>query len=90
MNTAWTFELTPRARKRLKHLDKPVAIRVLKALHDLTQLDDPRTRGKALTGNLAGLWRYRVGNYRIICSISDNTCIILALEIAHRSHIYRT
>jgi addiction module toxin, RelE/StbE family len=50
---------------------------------------DPRTSGKALTGNLAGLWRYRVGDYRIICDIQDAKLIVLALEIGHRRDIYK-
>ena len=51
--------------------------------------EDPRSRGKGLTGNLAGFWRYRVGNYRIIASIEDDELLILAINIDHRSRIYR-
>ncbi|GHU72895.1 hypothetical protein FACS189413_16640 [Bacteroidia bacterium] len=51
--------------------------------------ENPRAFGKALVSNLKGLWRYRVGNYRIICAIQDEECIVLALNTTHRKDIYR-
>ena len=65
------------------------AQRVLKALDELEGIEDPRSKGKALTGTLRGLWRYRVGDYRIICSIIDDELIIVAVEVGHRREIYR-
>ena len=50
---------------------------------------NPRSTGKALTNNLKGLWRYRIGDYRLICEIHDNELIILALTIGHRREIYK-
>ena len=55
----------------------------------LEQRDDPRSTGKALTGDLAGFWRYRVGDYRPICRIEDQRLIILILDVGHRREIYR-
>ncbi|MGF3084332.1 type II toxin-antitoxin system RelE family toxin, partial [Streptococcus pyogenes] len=55
----------------------------------LDGLNNPRQFGKALTGQYKGLWRYRVGNYRVICDIVDNEMIILALEVGHRKEIYK-
>lgn len=86
---AWEIKVTPRADKAIGKLDKPVARRVLKELREVSALDDPRSRGKALTGNLAGLWRYRVGDYRIICDILDDELVVLAIDVAHRREIYR-
>ncbi len=51
--------------------------------------DNPRDLGAALSGRLAGHWRYRVGDYRIICKIEDETITILVIEIGHRREIYR-
>lgn len=51
--------------------------------------DNPRVYGKALDGNLRGLWRYRIWDYRIICEIQDEKLIVLALEIGHRKDIYK-
>ncbi|MDK7090357.1 type II toxin-antitoxin system RelE/ParE family toxin, partial [Escherichia coli] len=48
----------------------------------------PRKRGKALTGQLSGLWRYRIGNYRAICMIENNELVILVIDVDHRSTIY--
>ena len=56
--------LTDKAKKQLKKLDSSISKRILDYLEQLELIDDPRSRGKALTSNLAGLWRYRVGDYR--------------------------
>lgn len=51
-------------------------------------LDDPRQRGKGLTANHAGVWRYRVGDYRILAQFIDNTLTVLALRVGHRRDVY--
>lgn len=58
-------------------------------LREVENLEDPRSRGKGLTANLAGLWRYRVGDYRVICDIEDNELVILAVDVEHRSEVYK-
>jgi mRNA interferase RelE/StbE len=50
---------------------------------------DPRKSGKGLRANLSGLWRYRVGDYRVICSIEDHELVVLALQIGHRRDVYK-
>ena len=81
--------LTDKAKKQLKKLDSFISKRILDYLEQLELIDDPRSRGKALTSNLAGLWRYRVGDYRILCRIHEDKLVITVIEIAHRSTIYR-
>ena len=81
--------LTKASKKQLKKLDSSISKRILDYLEQLELIDDPRSRGKALTSNLAGLWRYRVGDYRILCRIHEDKLIITVIEIAHRSTIYR-
>ena len=81
--------LTKTSKKQLKKLDSSIAKRILDYLEQLELLDEPRSRGKALTSNLAGLWRYRVGDYRILTRIHDDKLVITVIEIAHRSTIYR-
>lgn len=73
----------------MKKLDKQVAKRITAKLREISQLDDPRSMGKGLTGNLAGLWRYRVGDYRIICDIEDGVLLILVVDVAHRREVYK-
>lgn len=51
--------------------------------------ENPRSIGKALTGPLGGFWRYRVGNYRIICDIQNDALCVLVVEISHRREVYR-
>lgn len=86
---AWTIEYTGQAVKALRKLDKPLARRITSYLRDVAVLSDPRDRGKGLTGPLAGLWRYRVGDYRIICDLNDEHLAIIAVAIDHRSQVYR-
>ena len=81
--------LTKASKKQLKKLDSSISKRILDYLEQLELIDDPRSRGKALTSNLSGLWRYRVGDYRILCRIYDDKLVITVIEIAHRSTIYR-
>ena len=81
--------LTETFKKQLKKLDAAISKRVLDYLEQIELLDNPRSRGKALTSNLSGLWRYRVGNYRILCRINDDRLIITVIDIGHRSTVYR-
>lgn len=84
-----TIDIDLRAFRELGRLDHPVQTRLLKYLHErLTSADDPRRLGKALTGDLAGLWRYRVGDYRLICSIEHRRLIVLVLKIGHQREVY--
>ena len=85
----WRIEFEKSARDTLAKLDKPVRQQIEKYLDNLLTLDDPRMRGKGLTGDKAGQWRYRVGDYRIICEIRDNVLVILVLSIGHSSKVYK-
>ena len=84
----WQISLSPNAAKWIRKADPQVARRIRDALRVIGSMENPRDRGKALSGNLAGLWRYRVGDYRIICDIRDSEFVILALEIGKRGSIY--
>lgn len=85
---AWAVEYAPRAAKAMRKLDKPVARRVFDAVERLASLEDPTASCKALTGPLTGLWRLRVGDYRVILDIRRGDLVIVALDLAHRSVIY--
>ncbi len=77
------------ADKQLCKLDKSVAKKIVAwIVKNLQNCEDPRLHGKALTGNRAGLWRYRIGDYRIIAKIFDNELIIQVIEVGHRREIY--
>ena len=73
--------------KKLDHYTQTMIIAWIDKHIDGTS--NPRSTGKALTNNLKGLWRYRIGDYRLICEIHDNELIILALAIGHRIEIYK-
>lgn len=55
---------------------------------NIIECENPREKGKALVGNYKGQWRYRIGDYRLICQIKDDELIILALSVGHRKNIY--
>ena len=77
------------AKKQLKNLDFTVQKRIAKFIDNLEELENPRIKGKSLAGNLSGFWRYRVGDYRIICDIVDSEITIYILDISHRSKSYK-
>jgi mRNA interferase RelE/StbE len=86
----WSLEFTKKSQKSLDKIDKKQATRIVDFLdYKLAQHDNPRDLGAALSGDLAGHWRYRVGDYRIICKIEDETITILVIEIGLRREIYR-
>lgn len=84
----WRIEFTRQAEKDLSRINKPDAQRILNYLEGLNELDNPRLRGKGLTSNLSGLWRYRVGSWRVLCKIEDGRMLVLVVQIGHRSTIY--
>lgn len=86
---AWRIEIDKDVQRSMKKLDKQIARRIVAKLHEISQLEDPRSMGKALTGNLAGVWRYRVGDYRILCDINDGRLVILVVDVAHRREVYK-
>lgn len=87
---AWKIEYTKSALSELKKLDKQEAKHIVNFISDrIANLDNPRSTGKPLTGNLVDLWRYRVGNYRIITEIQDQTICILILRVGHRKDVYK-
>ncbi len=88
---AWTVELDPAAEKELDKLDPQQAKRILKFLFErVAHLDDPRSIGEALHGSRLGtLWKYRVGDYRLISSIDDNVSRILVVKVGDRKEVYR-
>lgn len=86
---AWRIEIDKDVQRAMKKLDRQVAKRITSKLREISRLEDPRSMGKALVGNLAGLWRYRVGDYRIVCDIEDDVLLVLVVDIAHRKEVYK-
>lgn len=87
---AWTVSFEPRALGELKKLDRSAHRRVVQFLKQrIVGEHNPRDSGKPLTGEKVGLWRYRVGAYRVVCRIDDERLSVLVLRIAHRKDVYR-
>ena len=88
---AWKIELSVEADRELNKLDPQHAKRILKFLRDrVANLENPRSLGKPLQGSRLGeFWRYRVGDYRLICKIEDDRLLVLVLDVGHRREVYR-
>lgn len=88
---AWKIELSAQADRELGKLDPQQSKRILRFLRErVARLDDPRSIGQALRGSKLGeFWKYRVGDYRLICRIEDNRLLILLLRVGHRREVYR-
>lgn len=85
----YRLETTPRFEKEFKKLDRYTQ-KMLKSWinKNLVNCENPRSHGKALTANKSGQWRYRIGDYRLLCLIEDDELVILALTVGHRREIY--
>ena len=86
----YKLEVSKRFDRQFSKLDKSTQRYIFNWLiKHLDNVENPRYSGKSLTGNKQGLWRYRIGNYRVIVDISDTNCVIIAVEVGHRKFIYK-
>lgn len=84
----WKLKFSKRADRQLSKMDSGVRRIIVSWLaNNIDNCDNPRARGKGLTDNHSGEWRYRIGDYRILCEIKDEELIVLAIEIGHRRDI---
>ncbi|HHF7346462.1 TPA: type II toxin-antitoxin system RelE/ParE family toxin [Legionella feeleii] len=86
---SWTIKIGKKVEKQLSKLDKTIQTRILDFLAEIEKKDNPRVSGHSLKGELGEFWRYRVGDYRIICQIEDGEVTILVIKIAHRREAYK-
>ncbi len=86
---AWKIEFENAAKKDLKKLDRQAQKNILQYLRNRIITDeDPRRFGNPLSKNLSGLWKYRIGDYRLICEIQKGKMVVLVLRVGHRSKVY--
>lgn len=87
---SWDYKISEKALKQLKKLDKPAAAQILGYMDERIQgTEDPRESGKQLKGELNNIWRYRSGDYRILCQLQDEVFVVLVLKAGHRKNIYK-
>jgi mRNA interferase RelE/StbE len=88
---AYAVEILPSALRGINELDAVPRRRILKFLYErVARLNDPRSIGQALKGSdLSEYWKYRVGDYRVICKIQDDRLVVLVVRIGHRREVYR-
>lgn len=85
---AYEVEYTATALRQLRKLDRQVARRIVDFLDEVSALDNPQSRGTTFAGDRAGIWRYRVGDYRVLCELRDAELVIFSLAVGHRGDIY--
>jgi len=87
---AWIVKLDTHAIRQLRKLSKIMQRRITSFLQKHIQHSvNPRNSGKPLVGHMSGLWRYRIGDYRIVCKIKDNELTVLVINIGHRKNVYK-
>lgn len=86
---AWTIDYTDTAKTQLRKLDKNSARRIVDYMDERVAPADPRRVGQALSGPLGKLWRYRVGDFRVVCEIQDEVVRVLVVRVGKRDEVYR-
>ena len=87
---AWTIDYADTAKGQLRRLDRQMAQRIVDFMDQrIAPLTDPRATGKALTGPLGGLWRYLVGDCRVVCDLQDGALRVLVVQVGNRREVYR-
>lgn len=86
---AWIIEIGRQAEKDLGKLANVDGKRIAATMTAIAALNNPRDRGIAMTGQWAGHWRYRIGDYRVIARIEDQRLVIVVVAIGHRREVYR-
>jgi mRNA interferase RelE/StbE len=87
---SWDYKISEKALKQLKKLDKQAAAQIIRCMDERVQgREDPRESGKQLKGELNNIWRYRSGDYRILCQLQDKVFVVLVLETGHRKNVYK-
>ena len=86
----WRVEFDRRAKRELDELDRSAQDRSVRFLRErIAVSEDPRRLGEALRGEKAAFWKYRVGDYRLVCDIQDARVVVLVLAVGHRREVYR-
>ena len=87
---AWIVKYEPRALRQLKKLDRKTSDRITRKLEvEIASQPNPKRMGTMLVADLQGYWRFRVGDYRVICDVRESELVILAIAIGHRKEVYQ-
>lgn len=86
---AWRIDYADAALRQLRRMDRTAARRILDFMDERIAAGDPRAQGKALSGPLGSFWRYRLGDYRVVCDIRDEVLTVLVVRVGHRKDVYR-
>lgn len=90
MSLVYKVEYSQEAIRQIKKLDKQISKRILTWLDQrIVNCENPRLWGEALVGEFSGLWKYRIGTFRLICEIKDERLIVIVVELGHRKEIYK-
>ena len=84
----WYYAFTEKAKRELSKIDKSTQKQILQYFEGVINTPNPRVKGSALKGNLRSYWRYRVGDYRVICRFEETVLTIIVVKVAHRREVY--
>jgi len=86
----WKVDFSSAAQKELRRLDKTIQDRIIRYCRERLETEqDPRRFGEELIGDKSRLWRYRIGDYRLICEFEENHLVVVALSVGHRREVYQ-
>jgi mRNA interferase RelE/StbE len=89
-NSKYSFSFEEAAQRQFNKLDGSIKRRIQTYINKhVEQSDNPRRVGEALGGEKSGLWRYRIGKYRLVCHIADEKLVVLAVKVDHRAKVYK-
>ncbi len=83
----WQIKFGNEAEKQMRTIDRSASLKIQKYLKERVALN-PTSFGKALSINLKGFWRYRIGDYRVVCDLRENELVVLVVKVGHRSKVY--
>ena len=90
MASVWRIEITATAQRQIGKLDRQVARQIYRFLRERVATEEnPRRKGKRLIATGSEVWRYRVGDYRILCDIRDERLVVMVVKVGHRGDVYR-
>ena len=88
LNKTWRLIFNPVADRQFTKLEKQLQKRILDFFEDLLRLPNPKSKALPLKGNIQNFWRFRIGDYRVICRFEDDEMLIVAVKVAHRREVY--
>jgi mRNA interferase RelE/StbE len=90
LNKKWSLVFSDKAKRQIKKLDKVIQVKIFQHFEKILHSPNPRVNGYQLQGTLKSYWRYRVGDYRVLCQLKDEIITVSVVHVGHRRDVYKT